>query len=107
MDSKIKTSIDLTVQSFAYAAKQLTRMSPASDASAHYAQVVNEAEKYRSALRLVQRDVFEMTEQSLRQQKLTKTDFQRLREMSVQAIEQAQRAITRIAEQYAPQRLAA
>lgn len=107
MDSEIKTNIDLTVQSFAYIARQLARSPSGSDASVPYEEVLNEAKKYRSALRLLQRDVFESTEQGLRQQKLTKTEFQRLREMAAQAIAQAQKAITRITEQYAPQRLAA
>lgn len=107
MDSEIKTNIDLTVQSFAYIARQLARSPAASDATAPYEQVLNEAEKYRSALRLLQRDVFEGTEQRFRQQKMTKTEFQRLRERAAQAIAQAQQAITRITEQYAPQRLAA
>ncbi len=91
---------DLIVQSFAYVAKQLA-------ASALHEQIPGEAEKHRSALRLVQRDAFEMAEQGLRQKTLTRTEFERLREAAVQTVAQAQQTITRITARYTPHRLAA
>ena len=96
-----KSKIDLTVQSFAYMAKQLAR------SSAQYEQILSEAEKHRSALRLVQRDVFEMAEQGLRKHALTKTQFHRLRDDTSQTVAQAQKSIANIVAQYAPQKLAA
>lgn len=105
IDARIDT--DLIVQSFAYTARQLARTSAALATSAQYEQILNEAEKYRSALRLMQRDVFEMAEQGLRRQILTKAEFDRLRETAAQKVAQAQQAITQVAAQYAPHKLAA
>lgn len=100
----IATNIDtdLIVQSFAYVAGQL-----AGSPSCQYEQILGEAEKHCSALRLVQRDVTEMTGQGLRRQAISKSECERLREVAAQAIAQAQQAITRIAAQYAPQKMAA
>lgn len=105
IDTKFET--DLTVRSFAYVARQLAASPAAPARSAQYEQILGEAEKHRSALRLVQRDVFEMAEQGLRKQALTTVEFRRLREAAAQTIEQAQQAITRIAAQYAPHEMAA
>lgn len=105
IETEIETN--LTVQSFAYMAKQLAGSPVAIAQAAKYAQILCEAEKHCSALRLVQRDVFEMTEHGLRKQTLTKAEFLRMREAATQAIAQAQQAITRIAAQYAPHKLAA
>ena len=103
MDTRNQFEPDLTVQSFAYVARQLARLSAALAPSAQYEQILGEAEKHRSALRLMQRDVFEMTEQGLRGQILSRTEF----EAAMRKIDQAQQAISRIAAQYAPHRLAA
>jgi hypothetical protein len=107
MTIQAKFHTDLTVQSFAYVARQLARSSAALAPSEQYEQILSEAEKHRSALRLVQRDMFEMAEQGLREQALTKTEFHQLRETAGRMINQAQEAITRIAAQYAPHELAA
>lgn len=107
MNIKTEIETDLTVQSFAYMARQLARSPAAPGHSARYAQILGEAEKHCSALRLVQRDVFEMAEHGLRKQTLTKAEFDRMRETATQAIAHAQQAITRIAAQYAPHKLAA
>lgn len=100
MQAKFET--DLTVRSFAYIAEQLAR-SPA----AQYDQILSEAEKHCSALRLAQRDIFEMMEQELRKRTLTKAEFLQLRESAAQTVAQARNAITRIAAKYAPRKLAA
>lgn len=102
MNDLTKFHIDLAVQSFAYVARQL-----ASSPSAHYEHIATEAEKHRQALRLMQRDVIEMTRQKLRDREMSEKACQRIRKATTKAIEQAQDAITRIAAQYAPQRLAA
>lgn len=107
MDIQPKFEADLTVRSFAYAAKQLARMHTSLAPSAQYERILAEAEKHRSALRLVQRDVFEMLEQGLRMNTLTKADSDRIRQTATQTVMQAQHAITRIAAQYAPHKLAA
>lgn len=107
MNTHTQFEPDLTVQSFAYSARQLARSSAALAPSAQYEQILGEAEKHRSALRLMQRDVFEMTEQGLRKQTLSRAEFQRVREAAARKIDQAQQAISRIAAQYAPHRLAA
>ncbi|RJG07496.1 hypothetical protein D3870_17180 [Noviherbaspirillum cavernae] len=107
MNIQSKFDTDMTVRSFAYVAMQLARSPAAPGPSALYEQILGEAEKHRSALRLVLRDVFEMAEQGLRRQTLTKTEFHRLRDTATQTIAQAQQAITRIATQYAPHKLAA
>lgn len=107
MDIQPKLEADLTVRSFAYTAQQLARTQSSLTPSAQYERILNEAGKHRSALRLVQRDVFEMTEQGLRKQTLTKAEFRQLRETAVQVIGQAEQAISRIATQYAPHRMAA
>jgi hypothetical protein len=107
MTTQTNFETDLTVQSFAYVAKQLARLPAAAASSGLYEQILGEAEKHRSALGLVQRDVFELTEQGLRKQTMTKEEFCRLREIAAQTITQAQQAITRIAAQYAPHQLAA
>ena len=102
-----KFDADLTVRSFAYVARQFARSSAVPTTSAQYEQILGEAEKHRSALRLVQRDVFEMTEQELRKQSLTAAECRRLRESVAQTIEQAQQTITRITARYVPHKLAA
>ena len=107
MDIQPKFEADLTVRSFAYAAEQLARSHAALAPSAQYERILAAAEKHRSALRLVQRDVFEMAEQGLRKQTLTKAEFRRMCDNAAQVLSQAQQTISRIAAQYAPQRLAA
>jgi hypothetical protein len=107
MNIQANFEIDLTVRSFAYVAQQLAQTPSTRAASTQYEQILDEAERHRSALRLVQRDVFEMVEQQLREQTLTQVEFHQLREAAAQTIAQAQQAITRIAAQYAPHRLAA
>lgn len=106
MNVQAKFGTDLTVRSFAYVAKQLAKTSTLAP-SALYAQILGEAEKHRSAIRLVQRDAFEMAERGLRKQTLTKTAYHQLLQTVTQAATQAQQEISRIAEQYAPQKLAA
>lgn len=107
MDIQPKFEADLTIRSFDYAAKQLAVSQSSLTPSAQYERILCEAEKHRSALRMVQRDAFEMADQGLRKQTLTKAEFHQLREAVTQTISQAQQAITRIAAQYAPQKLAA
>lgn len=107
MDIQPKFEADLTVRSFAYAAKQLAHAHASLAPSAQYERILSEAEKHRSALRLVQRDAFEMADQELRKHVLTKAEFQHKRETVAQVIAQAQQAIARIAAQYSPQKLAA
>src|SRR6478609_9142265 len=106
MNLSTEIDINLTVRSFAYVAKQLARSCAALGSSARYEQIINEAEKHRSALRMVQRDVFERVEQGLRHQTLTSADCHKVRETATQRIARAQQTITRIAEQYAPHKLA-
>lgn len=107
MDIQPKFEADLTVRSFAYVAKQLAVSQSSLAPSAQYERILSEAEKHRSALRMVQRDAFEMADQALRKQTLTKAEFHRMREAVTQTISQAQQAISRIVAQYAPQKLAA
>lgn len=107
MDFQPNSDADMTVRSFAYMARQLASAHPLLAASARYERILAEAEKHRSALRLVQRDAFEMAERGLRKQTLTKAEFRQVCDMAVQAVSQAQQAISRIAAQYAPQKLAA
>jgi hypothetical protein len=92
---------DIVVRSFAHVAKEMAK------ATTTYENILGEAEKHRSALRLMQRDVFETTESELRRKRLTKAEFQQMREAAAQAIAKGLDAITRIAAQYAPHRLAA
>lgn len=106
MNVQAKFGIDLTVRSFAYVARQLAKTSTLAP-SALYAQILGEAEKHRSAIRLVQRDAFEMAERGLRKQTLAKTEYHQLLQTVTQTATQAQQEIARIAEQYAPQKLAA
>lgn len=105
MSIQNKFETDLTVRCFAYVAKQLAQ-GPASP-SALYEQILGEAEKHRSALRLMRRDMVEKVEAGLRNRSLTRAEFLQLCDAAAQKIDQAQQAITRIAAQYAPQRLAA
>lgn len=107
MDIQPKFDADMTVRSFAYTAKQLATLHASLAPSALYERILAEAEKHRSALRLVQRDAFEMAQQGLRKQALTKAEFHQVCDAAVQAVSQAQQAVTRIAAQYAPQKLAA
>lgn len=105
MMTKNRFDADLTVRSFAYVAKQLAQGATAP--SALYEQILAEAEKHRSALRLMRRDMVEKIDAALRSRTVTQGEFQRLCDAAAQKIELAQQAITRIAMQYAPQRLAA
>jgi hypothetical protein len=107
MNMQTKFDIELTVRSFAYVAKRLARSPAAPAPCALYEQILGEAEKHRAALRLVQRDLLEMAERGLREQKLTKAEFQQLRDSADRAVAHAQGSITRIAARYAPHKLAA
>ena len=107
MDIQPKFEADMTVRSFAYTAKQLARTHTSLAPTVQYERILAEAEKHRSALRLVQRDVFEMLEQGLRMHTVTKAESDHIRQTSAQMVTQAQQAISRIAAQYAPHRLAA
>ncbi|HJV49926.1 MAG TPA: hypothetical protein VJ652_00590 [Noviherbaspirillum sp.] len=100
MNIQTTLDADLIVRSFAYVAQQLA-------ASALQEQIPGEAEKHRSALRLVRRDAFEMAEQGLRQKALTKTECEQLRATAAQTIAQGEQAIARIAAGYALHKLAA
>lgn len=102
MTMQARYEIDLTVQSFAYVARKLACLQ-----GAQYEHILDEAEKHRRALRLMQRDVFEMAERGLRERTLTAAECHRLRETAKQTIAQAEQAIAGIAAQYAPHRLAA
>ena len=102
MNIQTKTQIELAVQSFAYVAGQIAK-SPC----AHYDRITSEADKHRHALRVLLRDVFEITREKLRSQAITEKTCQRMRKAATYAIAQAEAAITRIAAQYAPQKLAA
>ncbi|HJV85350.1 MAG TPA: hypothetical protein VJ698_07715 [Noviherbaspirillum sp.] len=101
MTIQTTSDIDLTIQSFAYVARKLA------EPSAPHERILDEAEKHRSALRLLQRDMIEQAEQGVRRQALTKEEFRKLHETVMQAVAQAEEAISSIVAQYTPQRLAA
>lgn len=107
MDTKLKRRTDLTVQSFSYVAGKLAQSADQMTLAALYEEILAEAEKHRSALRLVQRDVFDFVNQGLRSKTLTEARFRRMRDMAARTTALAQDAITRIASQYAPQKMAA
>ncbi len=107
MNIQARAEIDLTIRSFAYVARKLAETSGGITASTPHAQLVGAAEKHRSALRLLKRDVIERAEQGVRKQALSKEEFRQLREAMTQAVTQAQEAITSIMAQYAAQKLAA
>lgn len=107
MDLQTKFETDLTVRSFAYVAKRLAHSLAMLSPSALYEQILGEAEKHSSALRLVQRDVLNMLEFERRKGQLSDTEILRLREYTEHTVSQAKQAIDLIASQYAPQKLAA
>jgi hypothetical protein len=107
MNKDTEFDTDLTVQSFAYVAKQLARSSTALTGSAQYQEILNEAERHRNALRLMQRDAFDLAEQGLRKKTLSKAEYQQARAHAARSIAQAQQAIMHIAAEYAPHKLAA
>jgi len=107
MNSETHIDTDLIVQAFAYQARQLATTQASLAPYAQYEQILSEAEKHRSALRLAERDVFQATAHELRKEALTKMEAERMRESASQAVSQALLAISRIAAQYAPQKLAA
>lgn len=107
MNTQPKLETDLTIQSFSYVARKLAQATPPLEPSVRYEHILSEAEKHCSALRLMQRDVFEKTEQELREHAMSKTEFQSMRQTVAHSIAQAQQAITHIAAHYAPRKLAA
>jgi hypothetical protein len=107
MNAKLKRRTDLTVQSFSYIAGKLTQSSHPEVWTALYEQILGEAEKHRSALRLMRRDVFDLANEGLRTGILSDVRAQRMRDTATKTVELAQDAITRIASQYAPQKMAA
>jgi hypothetical protein len=107
MDTKLKRRTDLTVQSFSYVAGKLAQSADQLLLTALYEEILAEAEKHRSALRLIQRDVFDFVSEGLRTKTLTEARFRRVRDIATKTTELAQDAITRIASQYAPQKMAA
>ena len=107
MDTKLKRRADLTVQSFAYVAGKLAQSGDPLVSTSLYEQILGEADKHRSALRLLQRDVFDFVSECLRSKTLTEARFRRVRDTAAKTTELAQDAITRIASQYAPRKMAA
>ena len=107
MNAKLKRRTDLTVQSFSYVAGKLAQSSHPRMVTSLHEQILGEAEKHCSALRLMRRDVFDSANEGLRTGTLGDARAQRMRDTATKTIEQAQEAITRIASQYAPQKMAA
>jgi len=107
MDTKLKRRTDLTVQSFSYVAGKLAQSADQLLLTALYEQILAEAEKHRSALRLIQRDVVDFVNEGFRNKTLSEARFRRIRDTASKTVELAQDAITRIASQYAPQKMAA
>ena len=107
MNARLKRRTDLTTQSFSYIAGKLAQSSHPLMLTSLYEQILGEAEKHRGALRLMQRDVFDATNEGLRTKALSDVRAQRIRDTAAKTIELAQDAITRIASQYAPQKMAA
>ncbi|TFW10141.1 hypothetical protein E4K72_02420 [Oxalobacteraceae bacterium OM1] len=106
MNTETKFESVLTVRSFAYVAKQLAR-TPEGAPAARYEQILGEADKHRSALRLLRRDAFDTAAQGQRDGLLTRAEAERIRQSAIATVAQAEHLISRIAAQYAPQRLAA
>jgi hypothetical protein len=107
MNEKLKHRADLTVQSFAYVAGKLTQSPDPLSQTDLYEQILGEAEKHRSALRLIERDVVDFANEGLRTRTLSVVRVQRMRDIASRTIKAAQDSISRIASQFAPQRLAA
>jgi hypothetical protein len=107
MNAKLKHRTDLTVQCFSYVAGKLAQSSDPRRLTSLYEQILAEAEKHRSALRLMQRDVADLIYEGLRTGTLGDVRAQRIRDTAAKTVELAQDAITRIAFQYAPQKMAA
>lgn len=107
MNAKLKHRTDLTVQCFSYVAGKAAQSSDPRMLTSLYEEILAEAEKHRSALRLMQRDVADLTNEGLRTGALSYVRAQRIRDTAAKTIALAQDAITRIAFQYAPQRMAA
>jgi hypothetical protein len=107
MDPKVKRRTDLTVQCFAYVAGKLAPSTDPLLSTTLYEQILAEAERHRSALRLIQRDVFDFVNEGLRTRTLSDARCRRIRDAVAKTIGLAQDAITRIASQYAPQKMAA
>ncbi|GAB3537912.1 hypothetical protein GCM10027343_02280 [Noviherbaspirillum agri] len=107
MKSVTHIDTDLIVQAFAYQARQLAAASASCTRTVLYEQILSEAEKHRSALRLAQRDIVEATAQALRKQMLNAAEAECLRESASRGIARALQAIGRIAAHYAPHKLAA
>ena len=98
---------DLTVRSFAHMASRLAHAIGSCGPAAVYAQVLVEADKHRSALALVQRDVAEEAETRLRKHAASKAEVTQAVKAAAYTVAHARRAIDRIAASYAPQKLAA
>ncbi|MDB5759297.1 MAG: hypothetical protein JWM30_2586 [Burkholderia sp.] len=107
MNAKLKNRTDLIVQSFAYVAGKLAQSADPQQLAALHEEVLGEAEKHRSALRLMQRDVVDSATQGLRTRTLSEARFRRVADAATRTINLAQDAITRIVSQYAPHRMAA
>ena len=107
MNAKLKRRTDLTVQSFSYTAGKLAQSSHPQMLTSLYEQILGEAEKHRGALRLMRRDVFDLANEGLRTGTLSDVRAQRIRDTATKTVELAQDAISRIASQYAPQKMAA
>lgn len=107
MNAKLKCRTDLTVQCFSYIAGKLAQSFDPRMLTSLYEEILAEAEKHRSALRLMQRNIADLTNEGLRTRTLSDVRAQRIRDTATKTIGLAQDAITRIVSQYAPQRMAA
>lgn len=107
MNENLDRRTALTVQCFSYVVGKLTQSSAVLSPTALHAQVLGEAEKHCSALRLMQRDLFQSTDDGLRSGTLSAGKARLMRNAAARTIKGAQDQITRIASQFTPQKLAA
>lgn len=107
MDIQVRFQADLIVQSFVHVARQLAGTPAAAATPEHYAQIQSAAEKHSCALNLLLRDVIRMADKALRDELLTPAERSQLCATAALTITDAQKAIVRVAMQYAAHRLAA
>ena len=107
MNENLDRRTALTVQCFTYVAGKLAQTSALLSPTALHAQVLAEAERHYSALRLMQRDLLQSTDDGLRSGTLSAGKARLMRDAASKTIKGAQDQITRIASQFTPQKLAA
>lgn len=108
MHKDVNNQTAVIVESFAYVANQLAKkLDSQSQSEGLVTNLTLESEKYKAALRLIKRDVFEASDKSLRSGLISKTGFDSVRHEVTFAVEESLKGLDEVVKSFQVQKLAA